>query len=55
MLIKGCRKRGDAGLTFYPLRSATTLTQDRFERIACGQLAETTGGFGGVLLCENTR
>ena len=51
MDIKGCGKR-DVGLTFYLLRSATKSTQDKFDRIACGQLAETTGGSRGVLLCE---
>lgn len=53
MPIKGCGKRGEAGLTFYPLHSAAASTQEKFERIACGQSAETTSGSRGVLLCEN--
>ena len=51
MLIKGCGKK-NVVLTFYRLHADTGSTTHRFERIACGQEAESCGGYG-VVLCSH--
>ena len=50
VLIKGCGK-GSVSLTFYLARSERVSDASKSLWVACGQLAETTCGFRGVLLC----
>ena len=40
------------GLTFYLVRAESDAATSKAERIVCGQVAETTGGSRGIVLCE---